>query len=209
MNPVQLAFVALLAAFTGMHLGSSLLGMGAILLATLALVHQGHPILQSLLGGAVFTNTLTLKTLTESKGKTYVYIVTYSAPTAFTSLDFVFDYNNAFFDDYQISPKRKSWYDPSFNYAKRKDKGLVVGESTKLKCNILNSYSRPEGKPQFLENVIIQFYYYVRPDAVLHKELLTKFKNLMSVGQFRQYTSTKNYSEPTRMGSWTPSPSWI
>lgn len=198
MTPLKLAFVAISTAFAGMYLGSSLLGMIAISLAALSIAHQGHPLSSTLLSAVpAYNDMLTCSYKVENNKKNYVWIIKYWQPLAFNEFKYVYPISDVFFDEYSVQPVYKSWTDPSFNLNRRGTSnkgGIVFGESDKLAVPTVSTYTRPEGQPQFLQYIIMQFFYYVRDDSTKHAELLAKFKALPSKGQFRKYSNASAYS---------------
>lgn len=198
MTPLKLAFLAISTAFAGMYLGSSLLGMIAISLASLSIIHQGHPLSNTLLADVpAYNDLMTCSYKVENNKQNYVWIIKYWQPLAFNEFKYVYPVSDVYFDEYSIQPVYTSWSNPNFNLNRRgtADKGgIVFGESDKLAVSTISTYTRPEGQPQFLKYIVLQFFFYVKSDPTQHNELLQKFKALPTKGQFRKYSNSTTYS---------------
>jgi hypothetical protein len=196
MHPVQLALASVLVAFTGMSMGSSLLGLIALSMSALALGYQNHPLMSTLLG-SLLSNQLSNCMYAQDKGlanSKYQIFVKFNKPQRpFKKFTFVCNPNIVEFSNYVIKVVRPRGTQIIRAPVQVKAPAVSIrGGGQSIEHVIVENYTK---NSETINSIEIEFFLQATPEAA---QKLYKFKNILSCMEFRTYSDQTNFSVVTR-----------
>jgi hypothetical protein len=196
MHPVQLALASVFVAFTGMSMGSSLIGLIALSMSALALGYQNHPLMSTLLGG-LLSNQLSNCMYAQDKGlanSKYQIFVKFNQPQRpFKRFTFVCNPNIVEFSNYVIKVVRPRGTQIIRAPVQVKAPAVPIrGGGQSIEHVILENYTK---NSETINSIEIEFFLQATPEA---SQKLYKFKNILSCMEFRTYSDQTQFSVVTR-----------